>query len=140
MLCIRSCQQARQQPPVWPRHSELPAPCPPWQVYVSEQKLATLRCLGLGQQQLDATFTSDPGASQVHVCGWGFLGDTWPFFRPNFVNLEKYRAQYGARRVSHVVLLLHLLLAGVAACALAYMPAASELLAPWPTCLLLPQS
>lgn len=29
----------------------------------------------------------------------GFLGDTWPFFRPNFVNMETYRNQQQAQQV-----------------------------------------
>ena len=29
----------------------------------------------------------------------GFLGDTWPFFRPNFINMETYRNQQQAQEV-----------------------------------------
>lgn len=86
--------------------------------------MATLRCLGLTPQQLDC-FTSDPAASPVHVCGWGFLGDTWPYFRPNFVNLEQYREQYGAARVSPEPACLGqllVLLALLACCSVSVLP------------------
>lgn len=44
---------------------------------------------------IDEVFTTDPKASPVHVASWGFLGDTWPYFRPNFVNMEAYREEHG---------------------------------------------
>lgn len=47
----------------------------------------------------DAVFTTDAAATPVHVQGWGYLGDTWPFFRPNFVNMEKHREECRAEEV-----------------------------------------
>ena len=47
----------------------------------------------------DETFTTDPKATPVHVASWGFLGDTWPYFRPNFVNMEAYREEQGVDEV-----------------------------------------
>jgi hypothetical protein len=44
-------------------------------------------------------FTTDPAATPVRVVQWGFCGDTWPFFRPNFVNLEAARQEAGAQEV-----------------------------------------
>ena len=44
-------------------------------------------------------FTTDLGATPVSVASWGFLGDTWPYFRPNFTNCEQLRAQYSADEV-----------------------------------------
>lgn len=35
----------------------------------------------------------------VPQVGWGFFGDTWPYFRPNWLNLEAYRATHGATEV-----------------------------------------
>jgi DNA ligase 1 len=33
-------------------------------------------------------FTTDPHSSRVHVVGMNWLGETWPFFRPNYSNME----------------------------------------------------
>ena len=44
-------------------------------------------------------FTTDPGSTPVHVTQWGVLGDTWPYFRPNFVAMEEYRRDYGVDEV-----------------------------------------
>ena len=48
---------------------------------------------------MDEVFTTDPKATPVHVASWGFLGDTWPYFRPNFVNMESYREEHGVDEV-----------------------------------------
>jgi DNA ligase 1 len=48
---------------------------------------------------VDAVFTTDPGASPVHVTSWGFMGDTWPYFRPNYTNMDAYREKMGASEV-----------------------------------------
>lgn len=48
---------------------------------------------------MDEVFTTDPAATPVHVVGWGVLGDTWPFFRPNFTNMENHRQERGAEEV-----------------------------------------
>ncbi|KAF3794987.1 DNA cross-link repair 1A protein [Nymphaea thermarum] len=34
-------------------------------------------------------FTVDASESDVHVVRWNELGETWPYFRPNFVNMKK---------------------------------------------------
>lgn len=44
--------------------------------------------------------TVDPSASNIHVVKWGYLGETWPYFRPNFVNMETARADFGAAKVN----------------------------------------
>ena len=49
--------------------------------------------------QLEDVFTTDPSASPIHVMPWGFLGESWPFFRPNFVNMEQMRAEQAADEV-----------------------------------------
>ena len=35
----------------------------------------------------------------VHVADRGFLGDTFPFFRPNFVAMERLRKAMGAEKI-----------------------------------------
>ena len=35
----------------------------------------------------------------MHVASWGFLGDTWPYFRPHFQNMEAYREEQGVDEV-----------------------------------------
>ena len=67
------------------------------QLYVDARKLDVLRCV-LPEALLDA-FTADPAASPVHVVAWGMLGETWPYFRPNWNNMEEYRVQRGAGQV-----------------------------------------
>ena len=49
---------------------------------------------------VDEVFTLDVKSTPVHVASWGFLGDTWPFFRPNFKNMEQYRTDMGADEVA----------------------------------------
>ncbi|GFR43273.1 hypothetical protein Agub_g4335, partial [Astrephomene gubernaculifera] len=68
-------------------------------VYVPHSKMAVLELLGLPEQQLRDTFTTDPRVTPVHVVGWGVLGDTWPFFRPNFNNMQRIAEEMGAERV-----------------------------------------
>jgi len=65
-------------------------------IYVNERKLSILKCLKLEDMGI---FTTDPTASNVHVVGWSFLGETWPYFRPNFGNMEKILADSGFSRV-----------------------------------------
>ena len=48
---------------------------------------------------MDEVFTTDESATPVSVASWGFLGDTWPFFRPNFVNMDKHREERRAEEV-----------------------------------------
>ena len=38
-------------------------------------------------------------ATNVHIVGWSFLGETWPYFRPNFGNMEKFVTESGFSRV-----------------------------------------
>eukprot|EP00775_Hariotina_reticulata_P004079 gene4079-4326_t len=66
---------------------------------VSPRKLRLLRCQGLTQEQLEASFTLDPAESPIQVVSWGHLGDAWPYFRPNFTNMEEARQQAGAQEV-----------------------------------------
>ena len=35
-------------------------------------------------------FVSDPEATNIHAVGWNWIGETWPFFRPNYQNIEHF--------------------------------------------------
>jgi hypothetical protein len=63
-------------------------------IYVDARKIKIFRCLGLKDLSI---FTTNPNRSNVHVVGWGFLGDAWPFFRANFTNMEQALAERGYR-------------------------------------------
>ncbi|KAL6223528.1 hypothetical protein ACLB2K_006913 [Fragaria x ananassa] len=65
-------------------------------VHVDARKMAVLRVLGFGDS---GVFTEDECETDVHVVGWNVLGDTWPYFRPNFVKIEEIMAQKGYSRV-----------------------------------------
>ena len=65
-------------------------------LYVTERKLSILKCLNLEDMGI---FTTDPTATNVHIVGWSFLGETWPYFRPNFGNMEKFVTESGFSRV-----------------------------------------
>jgi DNA ligase 1 len=68
-----------------------------YKMYVNDAKLDRVGALGI--PELEGIFTGDPAATPFHVVSWGFCGETWPYFKPNFVNLEARRAEYGADRV-----------------------------------------
>ncbi|CAO2825368.1 unnamed protein product [Amaranthus hypochondriacus] len=55
-------------------------------VYVDSRKMTILRALGYENEDV---FTEDESASDVHVVGWNVLGETWPYFRPNFVKMKE---------------------------------------------------
>ncbi|XVE72141.1 hypothetical protein DITRI_Ditri11bG0015000 [Diplodiscus trichospermus] len=44
-----------------------------------------LRVLRYGD---DGASTKDESESDVHVVGWNVLGETWPYFRPNFARMK----------------------------------------------------
>jgi hypothetical protein len=68
-------------------------------LYVSPNKLGVLSCLGLPEEEVADTFTTDPRATPIHVVGWGVLGETWPFFRPNFTSMERLGEEHKAQEV-----------------------------------------
>ena len=39
---------------------------------------------------LDHIFTTDPKSTRVHCVSWNWLGETWPYFRPNYANMELF--------------------------------------------------
>jgi len=44
-------------------------------------------------------FTEDVNESDVHVVGWNVLGETWPYFRPNFVKMNEIMVERGDDKV-----------------------------------------
>ncbi|XP_073139252.1 DNA ligase 6 isoform X2 [Henckelia pumila] len=65
-------------------------------IHVSSRKKAVLRALGLGE---DGMFTENELESDVHVVGWNVLGETWPYFRPNFVKMKEIMSEKGYSKV-----------------------------------------
>ncbi|GMH43726.1 hypothetical protein BSKO_11648 [Bryopsis sp. KO-2023] len=67
-------------------------------ICVAERKLGVMGCLDW-ERPLESIFTTDMKVSNVHVVKWGVLGETWPYFRPNFVNMESARVENGVDKV-----------------------------------------
>ncbi|KAG5247360.1 DNA ligase [Salix suchowensis] len=65
-------------------------------VFVDARKMEVLRILGYGESGL---FTEDENESDVHVVGWNILGETWPYFRPNFVKMKEIMVERGYNKV-----------------------------------------
>jgi DNA ligase 1 len=61
-------------------------------LHVDSRKMQTLSILGFGDS---GYFTEDLGVTDVCVVGWNVLGDTWPYFRPNFVSMQEIMAERG---------------------------------------------
>ncbi|KAK8480413.1 hypothetical protein V6N13_147152 [Hibiscus sabdariffa] len=55
-------------------------------ICVDGRQMEILRVLGYGD---DVVFTEDDSESDIHVVDWSVLGETSPFFRPNFVIMEE---------------------------------------------------
>lgn len=64
-------------------------------VHVDARKMAILRTLGCEEI---GVFTEDECESDVHVVGWNVLGETWPYFRPNFVKMKEIMVERGYTR------------------------------------------
>ncbi|PSC70071.1 DNA ligase [Micractinium conductrix] len=69
------------------------------QLCVADKKHAVMQKLDLPGYDPAQLFTTDAAATAVHVVQWGFLGETWPYFRPNFTKMEEYRQRWGAEEV-----------------------------------------
>lgn len=65
-------------------------------VHVDSRKMSILRILGYGESGL---FTEDAYESSVHVVGWNILGESWPYFRPNFVKMREIMVEKGYEKV-----------------------------------------
>ena len=60
-------------------------------IYVSARKYRVLQLMG--ERRLDR-FTTDCSQSRFHIAGWSELGETWPFYKPNFRNCDVHLARY----------------------------------------------
>lgn len=65
-------------------------------IHVDGRKMAILRALGLGEE---GVFTEEEGESDVYVVGWNVLGETWPYFRPNFVKMKEIMNERGYSKI-----------------------------------------
>ncbi|XP_050227399.1 DNA ligase 6 isoform X2 [Mercurialis annua] len=65
-------------------------------VFIDGRKMKVLSVLGYGDC---GVFTEDATETDVHVVGWNVLGETWPYFRPNFVNIKEVMVERGYSRV-----------------------------------------
>lgn len=61
-------------------------------LHVDSRKMQILSILGFADSGF---FTEDFGATDVCVVGWNVLGETWPYFRPNFGNMQEIIAERG---------------------------------------------
>ncbi|CAA6665437.1 unnamed protein product [Spirodela intermedia] len=61
-------------------------------LHVDARKMKILRASGLGDPGI---FTEDAKGSCIHVIGWNLLGETWPYFRPNFVKMREIMLERG---------------------------------------------
>ncbi|KAG1346971.1 DNA ligase [Cocos nucifera] len=61
-------------------------------LHVDCRKMGILSVLGFGDS---GVFTEDISASNIHVIGWNLLGETWPYFRPNFVKMKELMTERG---------------------------------------------
>lgn len=65
-------------------------------IHVDGRKIAILHVLGFGK---DEVFTEEESETDVHVVGWNVLGETWPYFRPNFVKVKEIMNERGYSKV-----------------------------------------
>ncbi|KAJ4821469.1 DNA ligase [Rhynchospora pubera] len=61
-------------------------------LHVDSRKMQILSILGFSDSGF---FTEDLEASDICVVSWNVLGETWPYFRPNFVNMEEIMKERG---------------------------------------------
>ncbi|RLN24176.1 DNA cross-link repair 1 protein isoform X3 [Panicum miliaceum] len=62
-------------------------------IHVDSRKMEILTALGFGGE--NGVFTEDAAVTDVHVIGWNILGETWPYFRPNFVKMKEIMLERG---------------------------------------------
>ncbi|OIW05496.1 hypothetical protein TanjilG_27626 [Lupinus angustifolius] len=65
-------------------------------IHVDAREMEVLRVLGYGES---GVFTEDRLESNIHVVGWNVLGETWPYFRPNFVRMKEIMSERGYSKV-----------------------------------------
>ena len=49
-----------------------------------------ITCLYPDEKERLSLFTTDELATNVHVCRMNYCGEMWPYFRPNFDNMERF--------------------------------------------------
>ncbi|KAJ8567441.1 hypothetical protein K7X08_019649 [Anisodus acutangulus] len=65
-------------------------------IHVDGRKMEVLKVLGHGE---NGVFTTVESETDVHVVGWNVLGETWPYFRPNFEKMDKIMNEKGYSKV-----------------------------------------
>ncbi|XP_057487838.1 DNA ligase 6 isoform X2 [Actinidia eriantha] len=65
-------------------------------IHVDARKMGILRVLGFGEDEI---FTEEESDTDVHVVGWNVLGETWPYFRPNFLKMKEIMNERGYSKV-----------------------------------------
>ncbi|KAL4582488.1 hypothetical protein LXL04_007038 [Taraxacum kok-saghyz] len=65
-------------------------------IHVDDKKLGILNTLGF---EKDDDFTTNESETDVHVIGWNILGETWPYFRPNFEKMDEIKNAKGYSKV-----------------------------------------
>ncbi|KAL3378170.1 hypothetical protein AABB24_004205 [Solanum stoloniferum] len=65
-------------------------------IHVDGRKMSVLGVLSHGE---DGVFTTVESETDVHVVGWNVLGETWPYFRPNFEKMDKIMNEKGYSKV-----------------------------------------
>ncbi|KAF3554960.1 hypothetical protein F2Q69_00013159 [Brassica cretica] len=65
-------------------------------IFVDARKMSILNVLECGESGM---FTEDKSESDVHVVGWNLLGETWPYFRPNFAKMNEVMVERGYDKV-----------------------------------------
>ncbi|KAG7011065.1 DNA ligase 6, partial [Cucurbita argyrosperma subsp. argyrosperma] len=66
-------------------------------IMVDARKMTVLRILGYGGE--NGVFTEHGSESDVHVVGWNVLGESWPYFRPNFERMNDIMVEKGYSKV-----------------------------------------
>lgn len=60
-------------------------------IYMDEEKIHIMNQLDGGRERVaNGLFTSDPLASNIHICGMGFAGSMWAYFKANFENIDNH--------------------------------------------------
>ena len=67
-------------------------PCPAAHAQLTQGMLSA----GINKDEI---FTTNPRETPVHIVAWGFLGEAFPFFKPNFTKMEEYGRDMGADEV-----------------------------------------
>ena len=66
-------------------------------LYAPPDKVAHLSLCGI--DELTGALTEDPSATNLHLAKWGAVGETWPYFQPNWSKMEELRARHGVEEV-----------------------------------------